>query len=244
MKAIKSDAKYTPPHAGCYKYTRSGDAYFEKGDIIAEFTGPSIPPHATSHATEIEGFVETLYVPHGESVAAGQPILKLDTTETNAKIKLLSSIKFQLEQALDDAINEVRNCEVERKTIRLNLYNNARTYKEKMMNAVKTAMERGIVSPEMYMFIRNDFLEADIMLKQAEQDSKIDNALNLLTRKILSTQIELAQTRIQALEDRINNSTCIAKAPGRLYLVTYKGGYAPAGVPLFYLATAEDKFNG
>lgn len=232
------------PFAGTYKFTKSGDAYFEKGDIIAEFTNQSIPNHATAQTIAIEGFIETLYVLDGESVTAGQQILKLDTTEINAKIKLISSIKSQLEQALDDAANEKRNLEVERKAIRLNLYTHARSYKERMMNAVKNAMERGIVSPEMYFYIRNDFLDADLMLKQAEQDSKIDDALNLLSRKILNTQIELAQTRIQALEDRIKNSTCVAKADGRLYLATYKGGYAPAGEPLFYLATAEDDFNG
>lgn len=232
------------PFTGTYKYSKAGDAYFEKGDIIAEFTNQSIPNHATAQTIAIEGFIETLYVLDGESVTAGQQILKLDTAEINAKIKLISSIKSQLEQALDDATNEKRNLEVERKTIRLNLYTHARSYKESMMNAVKTSMERGIVSPEMYIFSRNDFLDADLMLKQAEQDSNIDDALNLLSRKILNTQIELAQTRIQALEDRIKNSTCVAKASGRLYLATYKGGYAPAGEPLFYLATAEDDLNG
>ena len=182
-------------------------------------TGTLGPLHIVNVTAPLTGKVREIFFRYGDLVKAGQPLLRMDTSEVEVKYREAKAVYIRAVERLNELKNWDKSPEVARaqrsiaKT-KLSLDNEKKNFEE-----TERLFKMGIVPANEYEGAKQQYAGQKLDLQSAQEEIEAIIAKgNEKNRKIAELEMENAQARVKEAEQQLNTAAVAAPVSGVVIL--------------------------
>lgn len=199
-------------------------------------------------AAKSAGRIDKIMVNEGDLVAAGQPLVKLDTRQIEASLRQAEAELKRARIGVDTANILVEQREAEKRSAEASLAQKKAVQEaaEKQFERSQQLSQTDNVSQQVLDTHRADALGADAAVSAAEAALAASNAaINSARASVINAEaaVEAAQATVDSIKVQIEDATLVAPREGRVqYLIAREGEIVSAGGRIINLADLGDVY--